>query len=420
MIMIRKLKSYPKGFVTGLCLVILSVVSVLMMSLGSIGIMNLGNQQSYRTTSVAQYSARAAVSEALAQLELNEGYGVGAQTAISIVLNNNVTSAATLEPVALLPCNPCPSYYSVNNLSGATNTQVTDGLGYPVPGGYVKINGAATYQGKTVLYSVLAAPLPYAILGKGTITAGTVNGDLRNNVTAGTPSITVTNPVGSPAPVAVTPDPTANSIVGHVSDKMYGAPQIPIPDIPVTTIAQDCGVPGSTCAAQGCTNVTGSSGLNLVGPGCWYSTGSLALNNGHGGLSLTNGAKLYVNGDITYNGAPTIGAIAPDNLIVCSGTLTTHGNLSGSNWQVSLILGGVAGQDSWSNNGAGGPNVTGFVYSETGNFNLNGGNVTGNIMAKNGTVSAGNVSYDPSYMKNYTSYFTDGIPLLVVSSWSDP
>ena len=421
-------KKAKKGMAMAVVLIVLFVVTIIGFALASRGTQTLSTAFQSKENMLALYAAQAGIANEMYDIEeykLNP----------AIPPAGGYTYDSSNNPLLLpqsLPNNALVTNQMVwANYNKLCSGPITASDGTTVPCGTAYLASTGTMENSTKLErTMIIIGDDYTLLSQNTIqTTGSINGPIRNNQSTGSPSISI----GGTGTSAITSDSTG-SISGTFSTTEYNAPQLPIPNIPVSQIAQNCGSTAGGCSS--CTNITGETGGTLTGPACYYSTSNFTMDgNSGGGFTMTGGAKLYILGNLRINGGPHLNLSggegdpassttpANNNLIVISGTVTANGNTSSYDWNASLIVGGTPGGQNLTFHGPTPTNFIGFFYSQQGNMTIP-GNLVGQAIAKGSTSSSdgqltvdGNVTENQNYFTNYTNYF-NSLPIASSSQWS--
>jgi Tfp pilus assembly protein PilV len=408
----RKIK---KGMAMALVLIILFVVSLIGFALASRGMQTLSTTFQAKQNAYALTAAQAGIANEIYAVQEEKiatppttGYTYNSINTPGYLSNETLHNNTVIENQSITA-----NY----GLTCTTPITAADGTSVPCGMAYLQSTGAFDSVKKQMKALVWVGDHNSSLSNGQNTVNGKVDGPVRNNLNSGSPSITV----GEGGTTAATPDSTPGSIVGNFQRTTYNAPVVPIPNIPVSQIAANCGTTTNGCTSRSCTQIPATStGVTLNGPGCWYAPNGFTMNGkSGGGFTMTGGAQLFVNGNLTFNGDPLINlsggegtppsstSASSNNLIVVSGTITGNGATVSSDWNASLIIGGTtANQPDMTLNGAPAINFVGFFYSQQGNLTIP-GNLIGNVVANgapgstDGSVTVdGNLTTDYNFMNN--------------------
>jgi hypothetical protein len=124
-------RSVLRGIGMAVVMLLLALLSVICLTLGAIGIQNLGSVKRYSYTVSARYAAMAGINEAANQLYGNPAWNAGFS-------NAQLSQAPGTYSVTFSNASP---YYSTNNFSGATATPGYGGVSVPAGCSYIISSG---------------------------------------------------------------------------------------------------------------------------------------------------------------------------------------------------------------------------------------------------------------------------------------
>ncbi|MFH0803451.1 MAG: hypothetical protein V2A78_13845 [bacterium] len=385
---IRFSKSPRRGLALVTTLMILFILAVIGFAICAIAVQNINLVSGYRNSSSAYYVARAGINEAFSRIDNDNSYGTSSAGSFTETLSNS--ESYTVNFVS-------GSFYSVNNLAGSGS--VTDGSGDSLPKKFVSVISSATVRGRTVrLKAIGRLGYPggdYAIFTDDTLSGANITGDVRNNYNGGGVGISLTTIMGTAMTMAAY---GSISISNPGGSQVYGANRYPVPDLQVASTV--LGAAGSN-GVHVYTPATLPDPIDGATDPIIYVNGNVTA--GGGGLTIRNGATLFINGSLTINGRLQLDTTATPsrNAIFCTGNFRANGS-SGSD-SCSILTGGTIRFN-------GSADLRGFMYCN-GFFDQNGNSsYIGNIMVRNGGFSGGNTSvvYDPQYMENLGQFFPPG------------